>query len=202
MGGPKDELDCPKIHAFKYMQLSTKVLKTGAVKLVCVFCQTVFRKKTALQGHIRYKHRFMQQCPICKENLNSKGNKYILRFHILKQHKDVPAYQCEKCPEAFKLEHHLKNHKRMVHKIQEKSEESEATTTTNGETEEEDYEDRNHISQSGGEEYDDDEYDDIYDDETKENLVEREIERIKRAREGEVEKRDRRREEAHRILEQ
>merc|ERR1712008_151857 len=167
-------------------------------KLVCVFCQTVFRKKTALQGHIRYKHRFMQQCPICKENLNSKGNKYILRFHILKQHKDVPAYQCEKCPEAFKLEHHLKNHKRMVHKIQEeKSEESEATTTTNEETEEEEYEDRNHISQSGG-----DEYDDIYDDEIKENLVEREIERIKRAREGELEKRDKRREEAHRILEQ
>jgi len=201
--GPKDELDCPKIHAYKYMQLSTKVLKGGAVKLVCVFCQTVFRKKTALQGHIRYKHRFMQQCPICKENLNSKGNKYILRFHILKQHKDVPAYQCEKCPEAFKLEHHLKNHKRMVHKIQEeKSEESEATTTTNEETEEEEYEDRNHISQSGGDEYDDDEYDDIYDDEIKENLVEREIERIKRAREGELEKRDKRREEAHRILEQ
>lgn len=199
--GPKDELNCPKIHAYKYMQLSTKVLKGGTVKLVCVFCQTVFRKKTALQGHIRYKHRFMQQCPICKENLNSKGNKYILRFHILKQHKDVPAYQCEKCPEAFKLEHHLKNHKRMVHKIQEeKSEESEATTTTtNEETEEEEYEDRNHISQSGGDDYDDD---DIYDDEIKENLVEREIERIKRAREGEIEKRDKRREEAHRILEQ
>merc|ERR1712008_523842 len=88
-----------------------------------------------------------------------------------------------------------KNHKRMVHKIQEeKSEESEATTTTNEETEEEEYEDRNHISQSGG--------DDIYDDEIKENLVEREIERIKRAREGELEKRDKRREEAHRILEQ
>merc|ERR1711874_660105 len=69
--------------------------------------------------------------------------------------------------------------------------------TTAEETEEEDYEDRNHISHSGG-----DDYDEIDDDEMKENLVEREIERIKRAREGEIEKRDKRREEAKRILEQ
>ena len=78
-------------------------------RIYCDFCPTRFRKRTAMLTHMRHKHRLMQKCPICNVGIKVKG-KYNMKFHILKNHKDINAFACGDCGAVFRLQHHLKNH--------------------------------------------------------------------------------------------
>ncbi|XP_076033422.1 uncharacterized protein LOC143020685 [Oratosquilla oratoria] len=113
----------------------SKVVKNPLIKIKCEYCDTVFRKKAALNAHVKHKHRKMRECPICKEKIKIKG-KYGMKFHILKMHKDMSRHQCDECDEAFKLRHHLINHKRMVHELGISDEETEDEDAEDEEEEE------------------------------------------------------------------
>ncbi|KAL7635781.1 UNVERIFIED_CONTAM: hypothetical protein RMT77_013598 [Armadillidium vulgare] len=90
--------------------------KKVMIRIPCPHCPLTFRKKLALTGHMKLRHKTLKKCPICQESIRIKG-KGSMQYHISKVHKDEKNFECDICHLKFTLFHHLKNHKRLMHDV-------------------------------------------------------------------------------------
>ncbi|XP_018016616.1 uncharacterized protein LOC108673323 [Hyalella azteca] len=106
---------CVKPQGGRFLGMAKKKKASPVVKnqkFYCDFCPSRFRKRAAMIAHVKHKHKFMKKCPICNVGIKVTG-KYNMKFHMLKEHKEVNSFACGDCGAVFKLQHHLKNHVRL-----------------------------------------------------------------------------------------
>ncbi|XP_065346248.1 zinc finger protein 133-like isoform X12 [Cloeon dipterum] len=77
----------------------------------CHFCNEGFKRKNALQVHMRAHLRVLFQCHLCQVGLPSRGH---VRAHLRREHQVHDLYPCTMCSRKYRskaaLEIHLRNH--------------------------------------------------------------------------------------------